>query len=88
MEAKTKYISKVANSLVKQGKQMTFDQLATDLNTNGHKTSYGSPYIGGRGVAKLVDAVYWRLDAQGLKTERDNVAASFTDANGNYSYDY
>lgn len=65
---------------------MTFDQLATLLNANGYTTEYGSPFTGGRGVAKLVHAIWDRLDAQGLIAERDAVVASFTNAVGDYAY--
>jgi hypothetical protein len=86
MIPKTNHIGKLANLLASQGRTMTFDQLASDLNANGFKTTRGAPYQGGRGVAKLVDAVYWRLDAQGRLSDRDDVAQRFTDANGDYAY--
>ena len=87
MVAKTDYIKKLAGTLSKSGSFMTFDQLANDLNKKGFQTTYGTPYSGGRGVARLVDAVYQRLDAQGLTKERDLVAYVFTNANGDYAYD-
>ena len=87
MNEKKDYIKDLAVSLGHQGIYWTFDQLANDLNSKGFVTSYGTPYIGGRGVAKLVSAVYKRLDAQGLNREKDLVATVFTNANGNYSYE-
>ena len=86
MVAKTNFVKNLAVSLQRQGKTMTFDQLASTLNANGYPTEYNSPFNGGRGVAKLVHAIWDRLDAQGLIPERDAVAASFTNAVGDYAY--
>ncbi|MGC4058200.1 MAG: hypothetical protein QM743_08795 [Chitinophagaceae bacterium] len=86
MIAKTDYIKKLADRLVKQGKKMTFDQLAADLNAKGFRTTYGSAYNGGRGVAKLVDSVYHRLENSGSDTDADNVALAFTNSYGNFAY--
>ena len=86
MLAKTNFIKNTATSLLTQGKTITFDQLATLLNSNGFTTEYGSSFSGGRGVAKLVHSVWDRLNAQGMIAERDAVAASFTNAVGDYAY--
>ena len=88
MEAKINHIKRLANELASRDEKMTFAELANNLNTNGFTNNYGNPYQkGGRGIAKLVDSIYQRLNKQGLTNERDNIAEVFTDANGNYSYE-
>lgn len=83
MVNKTSYISSLAKGLINNGKTITFDELAIELNKNGFLTSYGTVYNGGRGVAKLVDAVYHRLK---LKSEKKAVAHAFTNSNGEFAY--
>ncbi len=56
MIVKTNYIRNLAATLIARSSFMTFNQLANDLNANGFTTTYGTPYNGGRGVAKLVEA--------------------------------
>ncbi len=83
MEAKTKFIQKLADTLVKKGKQMKYAELANELNKKGFLTTRGYSFnVGGRGIAKLVSAVWYRLDEQGLTGDRNNVEVSFTDENG------
>lgn len=86
MGSKVDYIKNLAANLKRRGRSMTFDQLAADLNANGIQTTYDTPYTGGRGVAKLVRSVYYRLDGQGLDVDAENVAERFTNANGEYAW--
>jgi hypothetical protein len=67
----------------------TFDELADWLNANGITTSYGTVYCGGRGVARLIDAVYnFVCDELDLGEKGAYpVAVTFTDRNGHYSYE-
>ena len=67
----------------------TFDQLAAWLNEQGITTNRGTPYSGGRGVAKLCNAAYdFVHDELGLGDEGAYpIAAVFTDRNGNHAYD-
>jgi hypothetical protein len=67
----------------------TFTQLADWLNARGITTSYGTPYIGGRGVAALVRAAYnFAYYEMSLGDEGAHpITRAFTDQNGNFAYE-
>jgi hypothetical protein len=72
------------------GQTMTFAELAAWLNGAGFTTGYGTPYaIGGRGVARLVDVVYWYTRNElGLgEAAASPVAEAFTNSFGAYAYE-
>jgi hypothetical protein len=78
-----------AASLIARGATITFDDLARWLNQRGLKTSYGTPYQGGRGVARLVDASYaYVRDELGLgDAGASPIAEAFTNRWGEYAYE-
>jgi ABC-type uncharacterized transport system YnjBCD substrate-binding protein len=78
-----------AASLAAQGVTETFDDLAAWLNRNGFRTGYGTPYTGGRGVARLVHAVYaYAHDELGMgDAGAAPVAEAFTNRNGAFAYE-
>lgn len=79
----------LADSLVASGTTMTFDDLARWLNQRGFQTSYGTPYQGGRGVARLVHAIFdYVRDELGLGEDgASRVAEAFTGCGGTFAYD-
>ena len=83
---KENLILEIAKSLIKNGKTLSFDELAKLLNSTGHKSSYDSSYNGGRGVAKLVSSVYKGAQSKGMKTEASNIAKAFTGKNGKFPW--
>ena len=89
-DAKFEAIRRLAAALVASGQTLTFADLAAWLNTAGYTTGYGTPYaVGGRGVARLVHAVYdWVCSELGLgEAAAAPVAEAFTNARGGYAYD-
>lgn len=78
-----------ATSLIARGVTSTFDDLAIWLNQKGFKTSYGTAYQGGRGVARLVDAAYaYVRDELGLgDAGAAPIAEAFTNRWGAYAHE-
>ena len=87
MEIKKEFIADLANRLIAAGGTMTGQNLVDELNLNGHLTSYGTQYAGGRGVFRLIHATYDSLVAEGRQLEADDVADAFTDAYGHPAWD-
>jgi len=67
---------------------MTFDGLAMWLNQNDFATTYGRPYRGGRGAARVAHAAYaYVRDELGLgDAGASPIAEAFTDKNGAYAW--
>lgn len=89
MIKKTKFIAELAKDLESRKETKTGQQLVDILNTKGFRTSYNTEYSGGRGIYRLLDAVYNRLkeeSGEGEGTDAHNVAVSFTDATGDYAW--
>ena len=75
--------------LTARGRTETFAALASSLNREGFTISYGTPYQGGRGVARLVSATYaYARDELGLgDTEPPVIAEAYTNKDGEYPYE-
>ncbi len=88
--SKYDYITELGKFLSDHDKVMSFSALARHLNQNGFKTSWGTYYVdtvrGGRGIAKLITAVYNRLDVKGKPEEARKVAKSFVTESGKFAY--
>lgn len=84
--SKISLIKEIAENLVSNKTKMTFNQLAKYLNDTGHRTTYGTKYIGNRGVAKLVSSVYKKLKKANDIQSAEKVAKAFTDNNGNHPW--
>jgi hypothetical protein len=91
MERAQKFLAiwHLAQELRGVGQRMAFDRLAGWLNARGYRTNSGTPYLGGRGTARLVRAAY-----DFVACERDEgdeaarpIALAFTRADGRYAYD-
>jgi len=65
---------------------MTGNRLAATLNGNGHLTSYGTPYQGGRGTYRLIRLTYDWCQRNGDPMGAEMVAKSFVNAKGQYAY--
>ena len=78
-----------ATSLAGSGVTRTFADGIVWLNGNGFTTSYGTPYVGERGVARVVHAAYYYVkDEMGLGEDGAAVIAkAFTDRNGAYAHE-
>ena len=81
------FVRDLAITLSAAGNKITGWDLAQRLNAAGLKTSYGSPYSGGRGVYTLVHATYNWLRNNGYPKIADIVAASYLNQDGDYAYD-
>ena len=68
------------------GGQHTFADLAAHLNGLGIRTSYGVPYRGGRGTAKLVSMTHRALTNSGQLPVARIVARAYTRKNGGFAY--
>jgi len=86
MDIKKKYISDLATFLTNQKKVMSGEELATHLNRNGFRTSYGSKYKGGRGTYKLIKSTWSAHDSVGEDVEAENVATAYVKPSGGYAY--
>ena len=65
---------------------MSGRELADLLNRNGHKTSYGTLYKGGRGVYALIRESYrWFRQNEELE-KSDAIAKAFVKEDGTYAY--
>ena len=83
---KFEFVLNQAARLHKSGKKITGGQLVILLNQNGYTTNYGTQYVGGRGVYKLIHAVYdWQISI-GQKNNADIIAYAFTNQDGEYAY--
>ncbi len=83
---KKEYIRQLAVFLVGTKTSMTGETLATLLNWNKFKTSYGSTYEGGRGTYTLIHATYDWLVKNGNQGDTDQVALAFKKPDGSYAY--
>lgn len=68
---------------------MTFAGLASLLNAQGLRTNRGTPYKGGRGVARLLSAAYDHGQyVAGLSSaDLGLIAEKFTDRNGYWAWE-
>ena len=81
------FVRNTAVNSFNQGRNIDGATLAQMLNNAGLKTSYGTPYAGGRGTYTLVHATYDWLLHRGLGNEADMVADVYINQYGNYAYD-
>jgi hypothetical protein len=87
MDKKKKYILKLATTLHSQGKKMTGQKLADNLNKNNFLTSYGTKYQGGRGTYKLIRETWNCLENKLNQTQDAKIVAeTFVKANGAFAY--
>jgi hypothetical protein len=86
MMDKKEYIKQLAIFLVSTKTSMNGETLATLLNWNNFKTSYGSRYEGGRGTYTLIHATYDWLVKNGNQADADKVALAFKKPDGSYAY--
>lgn len=83
----TGFIKETAETLIKEGKTADFKQLADSLNKLGIKTTDGNEFSSPRGMAKVVKDTYNDLHQRGDFEGAKKVADTFTDKNGNHSWD-
>ncbi len=84
--AKMNLVLDTAKSLSVTQRTMTGGSLAVILNRNGHITSYGTPYQGGRGTYRLIRLTYDWCQRNGDLMGAEMVAKSFVNARGRYAY--
>ena len=77
-------IRRLALSL--QGMTMPIPLLAPVLNLRGHRTTYGTPYAGGRGTYRLVKCAYYYTLQNYGEEEAELVKDSFTDLSGQHAF--
>ncbi len=87
MAKHTNVIKSIAEELSAQGKTADFNALGKVFNDLGIKTSDGSNYTGSRGTAKIVNDTYKDLTEQGDYDGAAKVAKTFTNKNGNHSWE-
>lgn len=89
MDVKKEYVTKLANHIILANMtEMKGEDLAIDLNRNGHKTYANDLYVvGGRGVYNLIHATYDSLVSEKRQPEADNVAKAFVNAKGEPAWD-
>jgi hypothetical protein len=75
-------IGAIAVALQTAGERMMAGQLAAVLNAEGYLTGYGTPYEGGRGTYRLLDATYWFFQRSGDDATAKAVADAFVDRRG------
>jgi len=85
-ETKYQLIERVAEELAKRDSFMSVPFLASLVNDFGHKTNYGTSYVGGRGSYSLVRWTYHRLVAQGRDEQARMVAGAFKTPNFEYAF--
>ena len=83
---KREFILNIAKGLISDKKTMYAQDLVNLLNNNSFKTDAGNEYKGGRGIYKLLDSIYYRLEKAGEDDDAEKIAKAFTDASGGYAY--
>ena len=80
------FVGNLAVFLFNNNCKMSGRELADLLNRNGHKTSYGTLYKGGRGVYALIRESYrWFRQNEELE-KSDAIAKAFVKEDGTYAY--
>jgi hypothetical protein len=81
-----RFVAWVAVELGKRQVSMSVPALSKLLNDCGRKTTYGTPYLGGRGTYRLVRGAYHWLDRTGKRDDAIQVAQAFRRPNFDYAY--
>jgi hypothetical protein len=84
---KRQYVTTLALSLYHSGQVMSGRDLASNLNSNGFQTNYGTPYVGARGIYTLIRSIYHWLVSLGNQNDADVIAEVFVKPDGTYAYD-
>ena len=84
---KREFILDIARGLILNSKTMYAQNLVPLLNASCYKTDVGNEYKGGRGIYKLLDSIYYRLENAGKDDDAESIAKAFKNANGRYAYE-
>lgn len=80
------YIRDLGVRLYDTNKTISCQELSECLNSKKFTTQRGESYKGGRGIYKLVGAVYRWLCDEGLEDDAYKVAMAFTKIDGSYAH--
>jgi hypothetical protein len=81
------FVNETASDLKQRGTKLPVPLLAPLLNGAGCLTRYGSEYLGGRGMYRLVHATYYALITERRYEEAEAVAESFVKPDGKHAWD-